>query len=245
MLDVATRTRKPDMTEKMKQAQDLEELLTEWSKRKFNAGPDIRWARKCLNTFRRWSKNQKLQVRRPARGNRPVRPDRLDELIRSRRSIRFWKKKKVPRVFINKILEAGIWAPSAFSRLPWRFFVAEIPIKRLKDGDAGNAGMFASAPVRIFVGVDERLFFEKFSGPLDAGLAMQNMLLMAHSLGLGLIYQGEYVDPAMLEKYYRIPECCKVYCAILLGYPDEEPEAPDRMNVKEITEFVGDPVIPE
>jgi nitroreductase len=111
-------------------------------------------------------------------------------------------------------------------------------------GDASNASMFEKAPVRIFVAIDERLFFEKYSGALDTGFALQNLILMAHSLGLGtcLIYQGEFVDPVMMEKYYHIPAHMKVYCAVTLGYPDEEPETPARMNVEEVTEFLG--VIP-
>ncbi len=242
MLDIATRIRNPGLDEKTRQMHDLENLLDIWKTRKYKAGPDIRWAVGRLRNFRKWMPEQKLIISKPGRRTVPMDPSKLKVLIRSRRSIRFWKEKKVPRPHIHEIIEAGIWAPSAFNRLPWRFFVVERPAfaKASAGKDASNEGMFASAPVMIFVGIDERIFFEKYSGPLDAGLAMQNMLLMAHALGLGtcLVYQGEYEDPVRLEKLYHIPQYCKVYCVIMVGYPDENPEAPARMNIKDITEFI-------
>jgi nitroreductase len=241
-IDVATRTRNPDIVQKKSEMEELDLLLEEWTRRGLEEGQDIRWAMQKSQQFKAWMNNyQPLII--PYSGE-PGAEDgkRIFELIRTRRSIRYWKKKKVPVELIHQIIEAGTWAPSAFNRLPWRFFVAETALRDMADGDAGNPGMFASAPVRLFVAVDDRLFFEKYSGPLDAGLAMQNMLLMAHASGLGacLVYQGEFVDPALLEKYYGIPMYCKVYCAILLGYPDENPEAPVRMNTGEITTYLGE-----
>jgi nitroreductase len=241
-VDLATRLQNPDISQKKSEMEDLDLLLNEWTMRGLPDGPDIHWARQISIRFKNWMKNPRPEISSVAvlAGNEAEL--KIFNLIRSRRSVRYWKKKKVPVDLINRILEAGTWAPSAFNRLPWRFFVAETPVEDLADGDASNPGMFASAPVRIFVAVDDRLFFEKYSGPLDAGLAMQNMLLMAHALGLGacLVYQGEFIDPAMLEKYYRVPLYCKVYCAILIGYPDENPIAPARMNIDEITEYLGE-----
>jgi len=242
MLQIATRTKNPDLEKKKKEAEELERYLGQWDNAGFQETPYIIWARNSLDTFKKWLKDPQFSVARlPERGS--INPDQdLRSVIRGRRSIRFWQKKKVPHNLINEILEAGIYAPSAFNRLPWRFFVAETALKDLQEGDASNPGMFQQAPVRIFVAVDERLFFEKYSGALDAGLAMQNMLLTAHALGLGtcLIYQGEFVDKKILEEYYQIPSCCIVYCAILLGYPDENPAPPARMRVEEITRFLGE-----
>lgn len=242
MLDVATRTRNPDVDKKNQESMDLERLLALWRKKHFPETPYISWAEKKLRTYKIWLTERKLMVNPVQEKIAVQKDDDLQTIIRERRSIRFWKKKQVPRELIMEILEAGIYAPSAFNRLPWRFFIAETPLNELKEGDASNPGMFEQAPVRIFVTVDERLFFEKYSGALDAGLAMQNMLLTAHQLGLGtcLIYQGEFVDKKKLEEFYRIPAYCMVYCAILLGYPDETPEIPVRMPVEEISVFLGE-----
>lgn len=45
------------------------------------------------------------------------------EAIYSRRSIRKYSDKRVPRETIEKILDAARWAPSAHNRQPWRFAV--------------------------------------------------------------------------------------------------------------------------
>ena len=60
----------------------------------------------------------------------------------------------------------------------------------------------------------------------DAMLATQNILLGAHSMGLGSCLIGFAVeamqyDPA-LKKFLKIPDEESVYAVIALGYPDEE-----------------------
>ena len=47
----------------------------------------------------------------------------LLRLIRERRSLRSYGAEPVPSEYIAQILEAGIWAPSAHNRQPWRFVV--------------------------------------------------------------------------------------------------------------------------
>ena len=47
----------------------------------------------------------------------------LSTLIRERRSLRRFRAEAVPDEFIGQMLEAGVWAPSAHNRQPWRFVV--------------------------------------------------------------------------------------------------------------------------
>ncbi len=49
------------------------------------------------------------------------------DTIHSRRSIRRYLPQPVPQDLIESILTAGIWAPSAHNRQPWRFVVVETP----------------------------------------------------------------------------------------------------------------------
>jgi len=46
------------------------------------------------------------------------------EVIKSRRSIRVFKKKVPPKEVIRECLEAATWAPSAMDQQPWEFIVA-------------------------------------------------------------------------------------------------------------------------
>mgnify|MGYP001625481833 CR=1 FL=1 len=49
--------------------------------------------------------------------------DRINFPIEDRRSIRKYKEQDVPKDIIEKILQAGILAPSSKNRQPWRFIV--------------------------------------------------------------------------------------------------------------------------
>ncbi|MDF1590067.1 MAG: nitroreductase family protein [Desulfobacterales bacterium] len=85
----------------------------------------------------------------------------------------------------------------------------------------GRDPLFHGAPAAILVG----------SGPgascpmEDALLATQNILLGAHSMGLGTCLIGFAVaelknDPS-IARFMNIPENEKIYSVIALGYPDE------------------------
>jgi F420 biosynthesis protein FbiB-like protein len=47
------------------------------------------------------------------------------DAIRTRRSVRRYRREAVPREIIQQTLKAAIWAPSAHNRQPWRFAVVE------------------------------------------------------------------------------------------------------------------------
>jgi len=46
------------------------------------------------------------------------------EVIKSRRSIRVFEKRRPPKELIRECLEAATWAPSAMDQQPWEFIVA-------------------------------------------------------------------------------------------------------------------------
>lgn len=81
-----------------------------------------------------------------------------------------------------------------------------------------SMGNLFGAPSCIVVHVDKEL------GPyavLDAGLAMQNLLLAAHSLGLGtcpLAYVAR--EPGIVRRMLGIPGSQAIICGIAVGYPD-------------------------
>jgi nitroreductase len=51
----------------------------------------------------------------------------LFEAIKSRRSIRFYTEEEVTDEEVNRILEAGTWAPLACNKQSWRFVVVRKP----------------------------------------------------------------------------------------------------------------------
>lgn len=49
----------------------------------------------------------------------------LLDIMRSRRSIRRYRDERVPKAWVDCLLEAAVWAPSAHNRQPWRFVVID------------------------------------------------------------------------------------------------------------------------
>jgi coenzyme F420-0:L-glutamate ligase / coenzyme F420-1:gamma-L-glutamate ligase len=54
----------------------------------------------------------------------------LEDLLRSRRSVRAFRPDPVPATAIRAAIEAAGWAPSPHGRQPWRFAVVEAPARR-------------------------------------------------------------------------------------------------------------------
>ena len=112
------------------------------------------------------------------------------EVIQTRRSIRKHKPESISEDELNKILEAGRWAPSAGSSQPWKFIVIQSKEIRKNLADALPTGRFISdAPLGIAVVINHGASTRPVE---DGAAATQNMLLEAHSLGLGACWIGTY-----------------------------------------------------
>lgn len=87
--------------------------------------------------------------------------------------------------------------------------------------EEGRDGLFYSAPCVLLVVACHP---QGSSGMLDAGLASDNVELMAHALGLGVCYVGFFTRAAALEpELYRrlgVQEWERVVSAMAIGYPD-------------------------
>jgi len=143
------------------------------------------------------------------------------ELIKTRRSIRKYKTALVSEEEINKILEAGRWAPSADNSQPWRFIVLRSQEVREKLADTLTWGRFlAQAPLGIVVVVNPMASNHPVE---DGAAATQNMLLEAHSLGLGACWIGIYGEAyeASAKKVLNVPENERLVSVIAIGHPAE------------------------
>jgi len=111
-------------------------------------------------------------------------------VIKERRSIRSYKHEKVPREMLEKILVAGTWAPSPGNVQSWRFIVVQ-KAEQLRMLKLLSPGFSKQAPTAIVICSDQR-DMQDIGGKLrlmdtaeETAMAVQNMLLMAYSLGLG------------------------------------------------------------
>lgn len=67
----------------------------------------------------------------------------------------------------------------------------------------------------------------------DVALAMQNLSLVAHSLGLGTVHVGAF-DARQVARVLEVPAGFSVVEMAPLGYPDEEPKTRPRKELSEL-----------
>ena len=159
------------------------------------------------------------------------------EAIKSRRSIRMYKRDPVPEDSIIKVLDSGRWAPSAGNRQPWSFIVLKDEEVKRKVAEATTYGIFlADAPLGIVVVIDPQEASPRSGGVEDGAIATQNMLLAAHALGLGTCWIGSYNSAYedKVKEILKIPRNRRVLSIISIGYPDESPTSARR----ELSEIV-------
>ncbi|NIQ07938.1 MAG: nitroreductase [Candidatus Korarchaeota archaeon] len=139
------------------------------------------------------------------------------DAIKERRSIRKYQPRAVEEEKINKVLEAGRWAPSGSNRQPWRFVVVTKDRLREKLRNVAHDQSFVEdAPVVLVI------CNKKGANLVNLGLAMQNMCLAAYALGLGTCIVG-WFDKEPVQHLLRIPEAYEPSYLIPMGYPAEEP----------------------
>ncbi|MHA1527047.1 MAG: nitroreductase family protein [Promethearchaeota archaeon] len=165
----------------------------------------------------------------------PTEWNSIENAVITRRSVRNFKDKPIPESLIQRVLEAGRFAPSAGNTQPWKFVVItnkarlnEIE-KKKKNGVkilyqmgtiGGNKELSISfgAPVVILILGDERApSFE-----VNIGICGQNMNLVANSLGIKAFWNGFLafgIEGSPLKKKLGIKSPWKVVEVICMGYP--------------------------
>lgn len=152
------------------------------------------------------------------------------EAIRTRRSIRSFQTKEVPKELIKKLIEAGNWAPSGRGEYPWHFVVVTNPETKRKIGELAGKHII-QAPVCIVVCCKEAKYFLE-----DGSAATQNMLLAAKSLNLGSCWVAGHKKPYCeeMKRILQIPKEYQIISLIPVGYPKFEPQPHDRKSLSEV-----------
>ena len=172
------------------------------------------------------------------------------ENIKTRRSVRSYKPDPVPRELIEKVLEAGNYAPTGSNRQNWRFVVVTDAVMRGKLFETAYAnwkrffeGIRQNNPehfetVKHYGDMKDPVYYEApcvvfviGASPLDCAMVTENMMLAAHSLGLGncyLYFGAQVLDNPEIVEALELEEGEKIYGPVILGYPDKFPEAPPK-----------------
>ena len=166
------------------------------------------------------------------------------EAIKGRRSIRAFKNKNVPQEIVEKLIGAARWAPSAGNIQPWEFIIVRKPeIKRRLAQAALGAMLIEEAPIVIVVCANENRSFEGYGmrGKTlyciqDTAAAIQNIHLVAYSLGLGTCWIGAFREEEAKE-ILKIPQGIRPVAIIPVGYPAEAPSPPSRRPINQIVYY--------
>ncbi len=190
----------------------------------------------------------------------------LQDLVRTRRSERKFRKGKVPDTKLMAILDSARWAPSYRNSQPWHFLVlfskedleflseiyTESYLKLAENIDNEEKKQIISMEKML----REEINFANFlvilladkskspSWPVDLSLAAENMMLMAHYLGLG----SSFIDLTFsrISKFFRkdevrerfnIPEGIEIFAMIPFGIPDGETKVPGRKSLSDIVHY--------
>jgi nitroreductase len=169
----------------------------------------------------------------------------LAEAVRSRQSVNRVKQDPVPDGLIETVLESAVHAPNHKITEPWLFHVftgkgrgefarARAETARLQAEEEGEDEEMAAgrisrerkkafrSPVVIAVisraGRDEVETTENYAA---CSAAVQNMLLTAHSLGLGVIWRtGPVAYHDHMRSFFGLGEGDAIVAYLYLGYPD-------------------------
>lgn len=167
-------------------------------------------------------------------------------LIASRRSHRAYLPEQISKEQLDALLLAAVQSPSAVNRQPWHF--AAVQDKALLEGinrsvceearkNENPGPRFADPTFNVFYHAPTVIFISstkdnKWSG-IDCGIATQNIVLAAESMGLGSVILGlprfafEGERAAEIEKALGFPENYSFVIAISVGKPaDTKPEHP-------------------
>lgn len=162
----------------------------------------------------------------------------MENIIFTRRSIRRFEDKPVEMEKIDRILRAGMQAPSAHNLQPWEFLVlTEQDKKEAVSKMSPWAGMVAKAPVTIIViGNQKNPDMLKYL-PQDLGACTQNILLQIAEEGLGGCWMGFYPDEERVNsvrEYFKIPQDRIPFSVIALGYSPDENRFVDRSDMNRV-----------
>lgn len=165
--------------------------------------------------------------------------------IMTRTSVRSYTSQPIEKEKIEMLLRAGMAAPSACNKQPWHFVVInDRSILEQIPSFSPYASMVKQAPLAIvvcgcldkgFEGIEQEFWIQ------DCSAATENILLMAHGLGLGAVWTALY---PLKERYegmqalLHLPKTMIPLNTIVIGYPKENAEkmkAKDKWNESNVS----------
>ena len=168
-----------------------------------------------------------------------VSPEAAEQLLRSRRSVRKFRRKPVDRETIRRCIDTARYAPSGMNVQPVHWIVVEDPdlmvllvdltaksLRRLpyflpfvKAWEQGTDLILRSAPQLVVAHAPKK----GLDCTTDCVIALTHFEMAAHAHGLGTCWAGLFTHAAARSKAISaalcLPESHKVFGALMLGRP--------------------------
>jgi len=180
--------------------------------------------------------------------------------IHDRRSVRAYAPRRLDQATIRTLLDAAVWAPTAVHEEPWAFVIVQDRALLKSLSDRAKKIFAAEAPrahpdqarrlLDILAQPDFNIFYDagtliiicgRPKGPFvvaDCWLAAENLLLAAHSMGLGSCVIG-FAVPALntpeIKTELGIPEECTAIAPIIVGVPAGDTPVSTRKDLNILT----------
>ncbi|MCL5257287.1 MAG: nitroreductase family protein [Chloroflexi bacterium] len=222
----------------------VRKLLAAWNERGLPTdAPDFVFVKATLDMAERSSRGESIDLSPFA-----CKPFDKEEaatarrLLKERRSIRHWTDEEVPDEMIDQVLQAALWAPHGTNLCSLRFLV----VREKNEPGLFRGSFIPGGPVHIVACQDRRVYYADPSYEddpamgenkrvLDCGAAMQNMVLMAYSLGLGPVWLT--FSSGMRERLrarFGLADYLEMVTYLDLGFPALTPMPPGRMALNEV-----------
>jgi nitroreductase len=167
------------------------------------------------------------------------------EVIKTRRSIRSYKKTPIPEESLKLVMEAARIAPSGHNRQFWKFYIVESEKKKASlVGACGVQTWIAEAPAVIVAAgwkfpSNRGGYMGELSFTMDVCTAFTQLILAARSEGLGTCWIGNF-DNNKIKKVLGLPEREYVVAVTPIGYPDKDvfSENTKRKSLDEVMERI-------
>jgi nitroreductase len=183
----------------------------------------------------------------------------LHDAIRSRRSIKQFTSRVITREEIERLIDAAVQAPNHRMTQPWRFYVlgpearrgygaalGARKAKKVEDPEAARAvqekvaAAEAALPAEIVVSVvlneNPEIREEDYAAAM---MAVQNLMLAAHAVGLGThLKTGAVMDDPNARAAVGVAEGERIVALVQLGEPAAVPEAKARRAAADVTTWV-------
>jgi len=157
----------------------------------------------------------------------------LIEVIKNRYSCRKFLDRPIPKELIEKLIDAGRFAPTARNIQPWEFIVItdKENLKKIGTITSPNGSFIKDCACCIAVFCQDTKYYLE-----DGCAATENILLTAYDLGLGSCWVAGDKKPYVEEirKLLSVPDNFRLVSLIALGYPAEDKPKRVKRELKEL-----------